>query len=275
MDELQQLAEFLHQLKTGKSGSEYGLHPARRSVRADYLFVKAQDPGPGVWHRLVDDGKTEAYLTPEQGSLTGDLIDILLVDVTTTFGQSLKIDLIFDVRQDIPIIVRSGATSFSESVLRALMSIEGQIIAPITITPSRADKSAKAVFVDLQMGGKRLLLNKNMPRLITWDNGEKARRGEILETFLPAVNVVRAKLGLDPLAQPIVKADLDAANAAASSAPRLSPTQELYALVERLNWRPDRVVSALKANHQVEKFGSLTISDQQVFLQFLKQNLPN
>lgn len=248
--------------------SNLGFHPFR-GKRADYVYVKAQEGGKGVWCRL-DGAKgekpSERYLdSVTENSVTGILVDILLTDVQTSFGISVKLDIVLDTGENTPLIIRSGATTFAEGVLRALMCTK-IIENPITITPIRADKSEKAIFVDVMMSGEMLLLEKDMPRLITWENGDKARRGEILATFLPAVNIVRDKLGLNSLDQPVARQD----NSQTAPIDRKS---EVIALIDQYQLSGQKVTTLIEDNFgKTATIGKMT-TDQFNRLKELIKNL--
>lgn len=209
------IEKALKRIFSVEDGQELGFHAKRTRQKYDYIFVKAQENGPGVWYRLTGDKENPkpAYLDPvTESSLTGTLIDIQLVDVSTEkHGVSIKVDLIFDIGKSIPVVIRSGPTTFMEGLLRPLMCVP-QIHNPLTISVARAEKSDKAVFADVADPFNYLMTEKNMPRLITWENGDKPRRAEILGTFLPAVNNVRVKLGLEPITAPVDRQALQEAS---------------------------------------------------------------
>jgi hypothetical protein len=207
------IREYLLQLLGGGSGDRpLGFHSKRSRARNDYIFVKAEEHGPGCWYRLVGDKtkSTPVYLDPvEESHLTGNLIEVTLVEVPTEkYGMSLKVDLIFDTGEPIMTIVRSGATTFMEGVLRSMMSAPA-LVNPVTISTMRAEKSDKAVFGEIEDATGLLTIQKGMKRLILWSANDKPRRSEILETFLPAVNNIRVKLGLEPLIGPVDRAAID------------------------------------------------------------------
>lgn len=210
----EEIRKYLLQLLNGGADNQLGFHPTRSRVRYDYIYVKAQEGGPGVWHRLEGEkeARTAAYLDPvTEKHLTGNLLEVTMVEVATEkYGVALKIDFILDIGAPVPTIIRSGATTFMEGLLRPLMCAK-TIHNPVTITAARAEKSEKAIFGDIEDASGLLILDKGMERLITWDSGDKARRGEILATFLPAVNNIRVKLGLEPLLEPVDRQALNEA----------------------------------------------------------------
>lgn len=185
-----------------------------RSKSANYIFVQVQEGGPGLWYYLEDgptkDKPVQIYLdSVAQSHLVGNLQEVTMVEVPTEkYGLALKIDLIFDVGEAMPTIIRSGPTTFMEGILRSLVCARA-INNPLTIGVRRADRSEKAVLGDVSDINGALITDKEVsPRLITWDSMEKARRSEILATFFPAVNNIRVKLGLEPLAAPVDRAAL-------------------------------------------------------------------
>lgn len=208
------IRNYLLELLGQGGDKQLGFHPRRSRARYDYIYVKAQEGGNGVWYRLEGekDARTPAYLDPiAQSHLTGNLIEVTMVEVTTEkYGSVLKIDFVLDVGASIPTIIRSGPTVFMEGILRPLMCAK-TINNPVTICASRAEKSDKAVFGDIEDSNGLIILDKGMERLIQWEASDKPRRNEILATFLPAVNNIRAKLGLEPLAVPIDRSALDEA----------------------------------------------------------------
>jgi hypothetical protein len=214
-----ELRDYLLRLLNPAGSNQLGFHHKRSRARYDYIYIKAEDNGPGVWYRLEgEDRDTRKPVYIDENHFTGYLIEVTMVEVATEkYGTTLKIDLIFaGIDGAIPTIIRSGATTFMEGLLRPLMSAEA-IRNPITVAATRAEKSEKAVFGDVEMDGDLLIQAKGMPRLITWEGGDKPRRNEVLATFLPAVNNIRAKLGLEPLLEPVDRQALDEATRNQSS----------------------------------------------------------
>jgi hypothetical protein len=190
---VQGLAELLQKLSNTEG---LGFHPARSHQKFDYIYVKAGEQPHSVWHRLTGDKNkpVESYLSEEEGSVTGRLANVTLTEVQTTYGDSIKVDLTLDIGSPLLLIIRSGATTFSEGVIRSLLTVKEKLVEPITITPIRADKSDKAIFADVSVGSKLLIYSKDMPRLITWSAKKKPTDEEVMATFLPAVNYIRTKL---------------------------------------------------------------------------------
>jgi hypothetical protein len=280
--ERQTLLSLLTKLTVSKGS---GFHPITPNRRYDYIYVKAQDKpegSQGVWHRLAEENgnSIEVYLHPtEQARFEGDLVDVLLVKIQTKFGEQLKIDLIFDTGDELLTVIRSGASTFSEGILRSLMCIE-VITNPLNIIPQRADKSDKAVFGLVKMNGKKLLLDKDMARLITWNPKSKPTIDQVASAFLPAINIVRKKLGLDPLTEPI---DRDAEyeqskQSTLSTLPKISEVEpsiftdeQIKTALAKLQWGGQKVTEILKDNFKCERIGSLNNTDRAKFTQILEQ----
>lgn len=268
--------ELISLLSPGQNASKLGFGPRPNPSRFDYIYVKAQENGGGCWYRLVGtrDNQREEYLDPvEQASLTGNLIDITLTSVTTTFGVQVKVDLMFDIGTDVPVVVRSGASTFSESVLRSLLSAE-EIVNPVTLSLARADQSEKAIFADLLSNGKLLTIEKGMPRLITWEKQDRPRAKEILETFLPAVNQIRQKLGLLPISKPVDRLDRGEPTTPASNGNggNKSPSyQRIAETIQKLQWTSEQVVTCLERNYGGrQKVSLLDDNEQADFLKILE-----
>jgi hypothetical protein len=141
--------------------------------------------------------------------------------------------------------------------------IDAPIYGLVTIAASRADKSDKAVFADLVVDGLRYLPAKGSSRLIVWETGEKARRGEILDSFLPAVNAVRRKLKLEPQKGPVVKGDEDSGSSQQSASSQSQTqsaslltsdplVQRIVQLIDQLGWAPESVKAFIGRNFKTE-----------------------
>lgn len=265
-------AELISLLSQGQSTSKLGFGPRPSRNRFDYVYVKAQDNGGGCWYRLAGDTRDkqrEEYLDPiEQASLTGNLVDVTLTSVVTTFGVTTKIDLMFDIGTDTLVVVRSGASSFSESVLRSLLCAE-EIVNPVTLSLTRADQSDKAIFADVLSNGKLLTIEKGMGRLITWDKQDKPRAHEILATFLPAVNQVRQKLGLPPIAKPADRLDRSESNGTEKS--KSASYSKILETIQKLQWTTEQVVTCLERNYNGrQKVSLLDDKEQDDFLKILE-----
>jgi hypothetical protein len=264
---------------------KFGFHPLKQKRRYDYIYVKAQEKpenSKGVWYRTEEkDGvKVENYLDPiAEARLEGNLIEVTLVYVETEYGQQIKIDLILDTGDEIPTIVRSGASTFSEGVLRALMCAEA-IVNPVNIIPTRANKSSKAVFGNIEIGGEKGMLVKEMPRLITWNPKVKPTFPQILATFLPAVNQIRAKLGHELLTKPIDrKAEYENQNLSTPAPPATDPTisivtdEDIKLAIQKLGWTGSKVTEILAKEFTCERISLLSLPNRHKFTEILQREL--
>lgn len=276
----QALIELLTELTT--SNNKFGFHPAKVNRKFNYIFVKAQEKpadSQGVWYRLIEENGVgvEKYLDPvKEYRFEGNLVEVSLVKVQTKYGEQLKIDLIFDVGDDLHTVIRSGASTFSEGVLRSLMCVE-LISNPLNVIPQRADKSEKAVFSTVEMNGKRLMLQKDMPRLITWNPKIKPTIEQVASTFLPAVNMVREKLGLDPLDAPVDReAEYQSSLNPTDSnpvVPTIVTDRDITAAITQLQWNRKQITDCLMKNFSCERISLLSVEQRSKFTEMLELSI--